>query len=58
MAKLNESASAGATSAGAIATTATGLNFPMQRRLPTTTIFQMAENSREARTTKKDKKKI
>ncbi len=57
MARLNESASAGATSAGAIASTANGLNFPLQKRLPPTSIFGIADNTRKARTKpKKDKK--
>ncbi len=38
MKKLNETASDGATSAGAIATTNNGLHFPRARRLPTTNV--------------------
>ena len=37
--KVNESASAGATSAGSIASTPGGLNFPLIRRMPPTNIF-------------------
>ena len=38
MKKLNETASEGSTSAGAIATTNNGLHFPLARRLPPTNV--------------------
>lgn len=37
--KLKENASSGATSAGNIASTSTGLHFPLMRRLPKTILF-------------------
>ena len=37
--KLKENASAGATSAGAIASVSTGLNYPLLRRMPPTNFF-------------------
>ena len=37
--KINESASSGATSAGGIASVASGVNFPLHRRIPPTNIF-------------------
>lgn len=38
--KINENASAGATSAGGIASCSTGLNFPLLKRMPKTEIFK------------------
>ncbi len=37
--KLKENASAGATSAGAVASVSTGLNYPLLRRMPPTNFF-------------------
>lgn len=37
--KLDETASAGATSAGAVASVSSGLNFPLLRRMPPTNVF-------------------
>lgn len=37
--KLKENASAGATSAGNIASVSSGLHFPLLKRLPATNIF-------------------
>ena len=37
--KLKENASAGSTSAGAIASVSTGLNYPLLRRMPPTNFF-------------------
>lgn len=37
--KINESATSGATSAGAVASVAQPLNYSLQRRLPPTTLF-------------------
>lgn len=45
MKKLNESASAGATSAGAVATVAQPLNYSMQRRMPPTNLFNFSDNN-------------
>lgn len=56
MNKINESASGGATSAGAIATVPSGLNFPLQRRLPPTTLFGTADNIQQPAKEKKKKK--
>lgn len=55
MSKLNESASAGATSAGAVATVAQPLNYSLQRRLPPTTLFTTTETS--AKNVRKSNKK-
>lgn len=41
--KVNESASAGATSAGAIATVANGLHYPLTKRIPPTNFFGYVE---------------
>lgn len=41
--KVDESASAGATSAGAIATVSNGLNYPLTRRIPPTNFFGYVE---------------
>lgn len=40
---IKESSTAGATSAGAIATVSTGLNFPLLTRLPKTDIYGYSE---------------
>lgn len=37
--KLKENASAGTTSAGAVASVSTGLNYPLLRRMPPTNFF-------------------
>ena len=37
--KIDEDASAGATSSGAIASTSTGLHFPLLNRLPPINVF-------------------
>ncbi len=37
--KLKENASTGATSAGAVASVSTGLNYPLLRRMPPTNFF-------------------
>lgn len=41
--KFNENASSGATSAGAIASVSTGLNYPLLTRLPPTNFFGYKE---------------
>ncbi len=53
--KLDESATGGATSAGAVATVATPLNFSMQRRIGPTNLFGYTKTS--AKNTRKPKKK-
>lgn len=53
--KLDETATGGATSAGAVATVVAPLNFSMQRRLPPTNLFGYSETS--AKNVKKPKKK-
>lgn len=40
---IKESSTAGATSAGAIATCSTGLHFPLSTRLPKTDVFGYTE---------------
>lgn len=42
---IKETASAGGTSAGAVATVAQPLNYSIQRRLPPTTLFTTTETS-------------
>lgn len=51
--KINETASAGATSAGAIATNASGFNFPLNKRLPPTNLFGYTEYDIDKETKKK-----
>lgn len=41
--KLKENASAGATSAGAVASVSTGLNYPLLKRIPPTNFFGYKE---------------
>lgn len=41
--KLKENASAGATSAGAVASISTGLNYPLLKRIPPTNFFGYKE---------------
>lgn len=41
--KIKENASAGATSAGAVASVSTGLNYPLLRRMPPTNFFGYKE---------------
>lgn len=53
MKKINENASAGATSAGAIASVSGGLNYPLLKRLPPSNFFGYKEVKMDD---KKDKK--
>lgn len=41
--KVNENASAGATSAGSVASVSTGLNYPLLKRMPPTNFFGYKE---------------
>lgn len=41
--KIKENASAGATSAGAVASVSTGFNYPLLRRMPPTNFFGYKE---------------
>lgn len=41
--KIQENSSAGATSAGSIATVSSGLNFPLHKRIPPTNFFGYKE---------------
>lgn len=50
--KVNENASSGATSAGAIASVSGGLNYPLLKRVPPTNFF----GYKEVKMDKKDKK--
>lgn len=52
MKKLKENASAGATSAGAIASVSGGLHYPLLKRLPPSNFF----GYKEVKMDKKDKK--
>lgn len=41
--KVNENASAGATSAGSVASVSSGLNYPLLKRMPPTNFFGYKE---------------
>ena len=45
--KLDETASAGATSAGGIASTAGGLHFPLLKRLPPINVFPAKDKKKK-----------
>lgn len=51
--KINETASSGATSSGAIATNAAGFNYPLHKRLPPTNLFGYKEYDIDKETKKK-----
>lgn len=51
--KINETATAGATSSGAIATNTGGFNYPLHKRLPATNLFGYTEYDIEKETKKK-----
>ena len=54
--KVNESATSGATSAGAVASVNTGLHFPLIKRMPPSTLFGGYEEV-QTDSTKKSKKR-